>query len=668
MIYLPCRLYTLLYCLWVGYIAFGTTSCVQTAEHGSKPENTLYPDSLKQCLKLASDQRITCFLEVANRPDLKNSPVAMEAAQMALKDARSQGNRRAEARSLYQTAYLLFSNAKDDAYAEPLAQARMCADLSKNINYPLGAAKATALMAAIFSYSNDLPKSDTTLVEAYQHLSNVRGQYADSSWVAAYLAEVQVGNAARKGDLATASRWMARAPILYAASGDLQRMGHAYENIFKYHIQLSPNIDSAKFYLQKCTQYYTKVKDNNGLRSAYLNYAIACSHQYERKPHYETWFSEGIKAATLSQTFHGGQKYAEAIMQMGILYQQKGSLHRRDSLRYFMNRASEQYNEALQQAEVEKNEQALKTIIGNLQSACRLTGNCDSIIAQTAFSYQKLLDFRTKEAHKGQEQLEEYKNKQAAERRRTLILTGAVLLSLICMLFAWFYHRGRMQSLRRELEIKMEALRAQMNPHFISNCLNAIDSLVNHGKNQEASHYIIRFSRLCRMVLNNARHKFVTLSEELSMLDYFVALEKLRFGDDRLQYRTFTDATLNKDEIAVPPMLLQPFVENAIWHGIQPKQGPGLVQVNIYRLDASRFQCVVEDDGIGRKKSQEIKNNSVLKQPSWGMAITEERLQGFSGVHNATVVFEDLYTPQGDPAGTKVIITLPIQSLEQKSA
>jgi sensor histidine kinase YesM len=259
--------------------------------------------------------------------------------------------------------------------------------------------------------------------------------------------------------------------------------------------------------------------------------------------------------------------------------------------------------------------------------------------------------------------LEHYKNEEAEQRRKNLLLGAGLLLAAVTILFLWVYQRTRLRNLRRELEMKLEALRAQMNPHFISNCLNAIDSLINHGKNQEASHYIIRFSRLCRMVLNNARHKVISLSEELDMLDYFVSLEKLRFGDDRLQYRVMVDPSLNKDEIAVPPMLLQPFVENAIWHGIQPKSGPGLVQVEVRRMDQTSYQCIIEDDGIGRQKSQEIKSRSVLKHNSLGMAITQERLQGFAGAGNAQLDIQDLQSGTGAPVGTRVIITLPILPL-----
>jgi len=643
-----------------------TISCIffSCTDESVKNIAIALPESLVACEKVALPRRASCFLEAAKRLHLQSAETAGIAAQQALQLSKVQGSRQEEAESLFWLALTSFSQAKDDAYAAPLAHARMSTDISKTIGYELGVAKGFALMGAILSYSDTL-KAAESVKTSYRHLKNVRNAYKDSCWVAAYLSEIQLGLASRAGDLANTLRWMRLAPRLYAAANDLQRVGHADENIFKYYIQIAPNIDSARHYLKECVQYYEQSGATEGLRSATLNYAIACSQQYDQSNHDEIWFSEGMKAAEKVKQFTADQKDAEAEMQMGIFFQQKAVINRAkpDSLRYYSRLSYGYYRRALKWAEEEKNEAVLKTLTDNLQYACQHAGNCDSMMALTAQTYQNLLNYRREEAHQGQELLEQYKNEEAAQRRRSLILLGGIVLAAISLFFFWYYHRFRMKSLRRELEMKMEALRAQMNPHFISNCLNAIDSLVNHGKNQEASHYIIRFSRLCRMVLNNARHKFVSLSEELDMLEYFVSLEKLRFGDERLQYTVTVDTSLNKDDIAVPPMLLQPFVENAIWHGIQPKQGTGKVQVNITRMDKNRYQCTIEDDGIGRVKSQEIKSRSVLKQASHGMAITQERLEGFSGIHGAAIDIIDLQNDDGTPSGTKVVITLPIQPL-----
>lgn len=623
-------------------------------------------DTLFSCAHASGQERIKCLLAIADSTNLQSPEHSFRASEQALNEARRLGNRQQEAESLFWMTLAEFHQANDKAMLQPLARAKACVELSQNHGYAVGVAKGYALMAGIRLYS-DTAQVDSTLSMAHRFLAKVRHNPADSLWTAAYLEETHMGRAAHRGNLNACKEHALVAAHLYRLAGDWSRTGHAYESLFKLYIEYVPNLDSARYYLERCKACYRQSNAWAGLRSATFNYAIACSHHYQNSFD-PIWYKEGTAAAVEAMSLMPGGRYAEAESQLGILYQQKAFFwtlqERPDSAKYYATKANNLYKSALHIAEQDKNEEALQIIAINLSSTCRLAGGCDTMMQRIAESYQKILEFRRIEAHKGQTLLERYKNEEAEQRRQNMLLGGGLLLAAISIFFLWIYQRARMRSLRRELEMKLEALRAQMNPHFISNCLNAIDSLINHGKNQEASHYIIRFSRLCRMVLNNARHKVISLSEELDMLDYFVTLEKLRFGDERLQYSVWIDPSLNKDEIAVPPMLLQPFVENAIWHGIQPKTGPGLVKVQVKGLDNGQYQCIIEDDGIGREKSKEIKSRSVLKQASLGMAITEERLQGFAKNKNeADLRIQDLYTDTGVPSGTKVIITLPIISL-----
>jgi two-component sensor histidine kinase len=649
--------------LW-GTAGFFALHCTRPSSKTPAFYTELQSDTAQLCREVSGTARIACLLRLADSMTLQSPDVALYAATQALQAARQAGDRPQEAASLFHVALAGFQKADDKAFAAPLAAAKAYTELCKNNGYTAGVAKGYALIAGIQLYSDTL-HVDSTLTQAIQALREVRRNRNDSLWTAAYIAEVQMGRAAQWGLLQACKAHALTATRLYGAAHDGPRVGHAYESLFKMHIEYVPDPDSARHYLDLCKNWYTQSGTTGGLRSATLNYAIACSHQYQNTFD-PVWYAEGTAAVAEAIVLSPAKPYAEAELQRGILYQQKAFFLTKtaaDSARYYTAKAYAHYKVALEAAERGRNEAALQTIAANLSSTCRVTGGCDTMMQQIACSYQKILDFRRQEAHQGQLLLEHYKNEEAEQRRKNLLLGAGLLLAAVTILFLWVYQRTRLRNLRRELEMKLEALRAQMNPHFISNCLNAIDSLINHGKNQEASHYIIRFSRLCRMVLNNARHKVISLSEELDMLDYFVSLEKLRFGDDRLQYRVMVDPSLNKDEIAVPPMLLQPFVENAIWHGIQPKSGPGLVQVEVRRMDQTSYQCIIEDDGIGRQKSQEIKSRSVLKHNSLGMAITQERLQGFAGAGNAQLDIQDLQSGTGAPVGTRVIITLPILPL-----
>lgn len=251
----------------------------------------------------------------------------------------------------------------------------------------------------------------------------------------------------------------------------------------------------------------------------------------------------------------------------------------------------------------------------------------------------------------------EVKNQQRT--RIQWIISGASLL-LVAMVFIVLLQRQQ----QKRLKAKMAALRAQINPHFISNSLNAIESLVNLDKKEEAAKYLIHFSRLSRRILNSSREGKASLAEEIQTLEHFLALEQLRFRD-KLQYLIDIDEDLNPKEIEMPAMLLQPYVENAIWHGIKPKAGKGLVKIQVER-EGKHLICIIKDDGIGRTKSAEIKSASVLQQKSVAMKINQERLNVVGRAKGAKVDITDLYDENGAACGTKVTIRLPYKSITSR--
>jgi LytS/YehU family sensor histidine kinase len=211
----------------------------------------------------------------------------------------------------------------------------------------------------------------------------------------------------------------------------------------------------------------------------------------------------------------------------------------------------------------------------------------------------------------------------------------------------------------RRIQAEMDALRAQINPHFISNSLNAIESLVNFGDTKAAAKYLVHFSRLSRQILNGSRASMISLAEELKTLKHFLALEQLRFRD-KLTFDIQIIDDIPAEVIQVPAMILQPYAENAIWHGIKPKAEGGHVQVNIRKID-KMLVCIVEDNGIGREKSRAMRKASVLKHKSMGMQITEERLKNLGKIKGSHIEIIDLKNEGGEAEGTKVIIRFPYQ-------
>ena len=198
-----------------------------------------------------------------------------------------------------------------------------------------------------------------------------------------------------------------------------------------------------------------------------------------------------------------------------------------------------------------------------------------------------------------------------------------------------------------------------MNPHFIFNSLNSINRFILQNNKTEATEYLTKFSRLIRMILNSSASASVSLAEDLEALRLYLELERLRC-EEKFNFKIKCDPDLDTDFIQVPPMLLQPFVENAIWHGLMNKEGEGHVWINIDQED-STLLCTIADDGIGRKKAAQLENKSG-KHKSMGMKITESRIamaQKMNG-ENKSVEIKDLVDADGNAAGTEVVLKIPV--------
>ena len=210
------------------------------------------------------------------------------------------------------------------------------------------------------------------------------------------------------------------------------------------------------------------------------------------------------------------------------------------------------------------------------------------------------------------------------------------------------------------IELEMHALRAQMNPHFISNSLSAINLFILENNRLQASEYLAKFARLLRLILQNSQEAFIPLERELQALQLYLELESLRFGN-KFTYKINTNDLLDITVITVPPLIIQPYVENAIWHGLMHKKESGYLDIELYTEGRFLF-CKISDDGVGRKKAAELKSKSALSYKSMGMSITADRIamlqeqQDQLGTH---IVINDLVLADGSAGGTEVIIKIP---------
>jgi sensor histidine kinase YesM len=178
------------------------------------------------------------------------------------------------------------------------------------------------------------------------------------------------------------------------------------------------------------------------------------------------------------------------------------------------------------------------------------------------------------------------------------------------------------------MEMELKALRGQMNPHFIFNSLNSIQYFILKKEPKEAYKYLSKFSGLMRKILQNSRERFISLSEEVETLELYLELEDLRM-DGTLDYQIQVDESIDRDKWAIPTMLIQPFVENAIIHGLMPKDSDRKLTITIERSETGLITRI-EDNGIGISASRENNRTRVKKHRSAGVDVTEERLKVLS--------------------------------------
>ncbi|MGQ0829500.1 MAG: two-component regulator propeller domain-containing protein [Bacteroidota bacterium] len=209
--------------------------------------------------------------------------------------------------------------------------------------------------------------------------------------------------------------------------------------------------------------------------------------------------------------------------------------------------------------------------------------------------------------------------------------------------------------------IELQALRAQMNPHFIFNTMSSIQHFIANNDTDAALKYLAKFAKLMRSIIGNSKQQMIPISEELNGLNLYLELEVMRFTD-KFEYKIIVDEEIDQNYDRIPSMLIQPYVENSIAHGLLPKQGHGKILIHLQKQQDS-ILCTIKDNGIGREKSKEFKKNRVQQHKSMGMSITQERLDILNSSlnRNLNAQIVDLYE-DGIPTGTKVQIIIPLET------
>jgi sensor histidine kinase YesM len=524
----------------------------------------------------------------------------------------------------------------------------------------------------------------------------------DTSWIAS--CQINIGNVYKeKGFLNIAQKYFLEALKIMESLGQKRRIAACYQNIGDiYHQQRD---------YQKALEYFTKSLNlakntNDKVRelTVYLNigavylqtkqYQTAriflekalflydeTGYQHEKDNCYlllgKSWFYENDFELAISSY--------EKALHISKIKQDKSSIAEIEgnlAKVYFQlknyNKALELYKSSLEAAqsigllelkiEVSSNLSQLYEVLGQPNLAFQFYKNFsqlkDSLF--NAEKYKAIKEMEVKyESEKKEQQLalltqaNEVQQLKLNRRNRMLFvsLAGIILLLLIGYLL---YNQFRLKSKHKAIELEQSLFRSQMNPHFIFNSLIAIQSYIYKKEPVVASDYLAQFADLVRLILENTREDFIPLTKETKTLHAYLKLQQLRF-ENKFNYTLQVDEDWEPETIMLPPMFAQPFVENAIEHGIRHKPGNGHVNITYTFQDKKCITITIEDDGVGRKKAGEIEKKK--DHHSLALKISEDRLNILSKKYkyNFNLDVIDLTSENGQPLGTKVIISLPFK-------
>jgi tetratricopeptide (TPR) repeat protein len=334
------------------------------------------------------------------------------------------------------------------------------------------------------------------------------------------------------------------------------------------------------------------------------------------------------EAAKLAESINNPKEKANALLSLANLYEKNG--RESQALKTY-----KKYSESV--SELQKQFEAKQTLR-------------DSIISKQSNIEQLSSDVSI---GKQEESLQE-----ATVYRQQLIIFGLLVIIAIIAVASYFIYRNSQAKQKANQLLALKSLRSQMNPHFIFNALNSVNHFIAQQDERTANKFLSDFSLLMRLVLENSEQDFIALNKEQELLELYLKLEHYRFRD-KFEYEFVVDSSISTEAIELPPMLIQPYIENAVWHGLRYKESAGHLSISITQ-NQNEVEVKIADNGIGRKKSMELKTPNQRKHQSTGLKNINERLMIINKVYrsNYRVVIDDL--PEG--TGTTVRIYLPLSN------
>ena len=638
------------------------------------------------------------FNDLAQKKLFNEPEKALVFAEAALKTAILNNNKKEEARAWYYIGNVYNIKGENDKALDAYYKAL---EIKKMLNDREGLARVLNNIGVIKVNTGDYK----TAIEYYNKSLKIKYQLKDTNGIAGTLANI--GNIYFLwGKYRESFKYNHTALSLYEMTNNKQgiaacsnHLGAIYENWKDFNSALNSyntaleletynrNSDGIANTLNNLGNLYNKMgvyeealnkyeqsleirkKENNlkGIASTLNNIGTL----YTQKSEYDKARNYFKQALNISRQINSGYEITVNLYAIGNNYL---TLKNYKSARPYFEESLKIASDNNFRELVADNYNALSTIYSNLQmyDKAYLCLQKYMMLKDSIFSketYKQMAEIKTRyETEKKQKEIELLKRNMLIQQLKSeqreqqlnmrLIIWIAVAGFIILLIFSGAIML-RLNQRRKLIIAEQKALRAQMNPHFIFNAMNSIQGFIMEHNNESARKYLNRFSQLMRNILENSKQTTIPLKEELDTLTLYLELEKLRFSNS-FEYNISIDDAIDCEEVYIPPMLIQPLLENAIQHGLLPSNKQGLLELNFLLFKEKYIKIIIKDNGIGREKAAEISQRRI-NHVSTGMKNIQERISLLSKIHKGNIQMKviDIIDENNNGIGTQVEIVLP---------
>jgi LytS/YehU family sensor histidine kinase/Tfp pilus assembly protein PilF len=539
-------------------------------------------------------------------------------------------------------------------------------DIKKEMGDLKGAADVVSNLGILFSEQDDYPQA----LNCYLISLRIREAIHDGFGIGTSLSLIANIYFQQK-DYTNALKYSLQTLQIKEVDDDIYFKAIVMNNVGMAYVNLE-NYPEALTYFTQALELHTKVSDKEGVGYSYSNIGGV----YSKNGHLKEALAYYTKGLEIFKEVGFKKGVAESYECLGLLYEQLGQ----------NTKALECYNQQLIVAMEIGSKANIATSHSHISDTYGKMNNYQKAYEHYKLSREAEENIRNESTMKAMNEMEiKYKTQKKEIEIETLrgekyqreilyhkqqqVAYGIILaLIIIAVVFFFLFNRRRIrkkQLLERvNFEIQLKALSEQMNPHFIFNSLNSIMEFIRTSEKEAALKYLTKFSRLIRLVLESSGKESVVLMHEIELLKLYMELENLRFGGI-FTYEIHIDKAIDLYNAEIPPLIIQPFIENSILHGIQNKlkidQPPnyaGKITVDL-ALQGEFLNCIIRDNGIGRKRALELKSKKLLNHQSLGMRITNNRLSLLTQ-NKCKIEWVDLEDENHEALGTEVRILIPL--------